>query len=384
MKRPILLLIALLTLGAGAMAQSSFADVPDGHWAGGAVERIADLGIVIGYPDGTFRGDDAFTRYQAALVVSRLLGVIDQNIGAMAAMTDDDIAALRDAMDGFADELAALDARVSSLESAESDVSRVDELERQVQSLRAEVDTLRAALADVETTPGPQGPEGPMGSTGPQGPEGPQGREGPQGPTGPEGPEGPEGPMGPTGPQGPAGEPAAAPPADLEPAEAEVEPEVEDREPVAAPRDARSPFYLGVAAVSELNDRFPARLIVGYDDLIGPIGVRATFDYGRQSPIDAAAITAAGHLTYRMDLGRLGAYVGAGGGYQVDLADSGQAAEGAFAGGLLGLDYGLFGNTALFVEGTVDYYFSAPPAGSPDYDYQQMYPSVAFGVAFRF
>lgn len=384
MRRPILLLLTLLTLGGGALAQSSFADVPDGHWAGGAVERIADLGIVIGYPDGTFRGDEAFTRYQAALVVSRLLDVIDQNIGAMAAMTDDDIAALRDAMNGFADELADLDARVASLESAESDASRVNELERQVEALRAEVDSLRAALADVETTPGPPGPEGPMGPPGPQGPEGPMG---PQGPEGPMGPAGPEGPQGPPGPQGPAGEPAAAPPADLAPTpepEAEAEPEVEDREPVAAPRDTRSPFYLGVAAVSELNDRVPVRLIVGYDDLLGPIGLRATFDYGRQSPIDAGAITAAGHLTYRLDLGRLGAYLGAGGGYQFDASDSGQAAEGAFAGGLFGVEYGLFGGTALFAEGMVDYYFDAPPAGSPDYAYEQLYPTVAFGVNLRF
>ena len=382
MRRPTLLVLTLLTLGGGAIAQSSFVDVPDGHWAGGAVERIADLGIVIGYPDGTFRGDEAFTRYQAALVVSRLLDVIDQNMGAMAAMTDEDIAALREAMNGFADELAALDARVASLESADSDASRVDELERQVEALRAEVDSLRAALADVETTPGPQGPAGPIGPPGPQGPAGPQGPDGPQGPIGP------EGPMGPPGPQGPAGESAAAPPpAELETApEAEqvAPPAAEDREPAAERRETRSPFYVGVAAVSELNDRVPVRLIVGYDDLLGPIGLRATFDYGRQSPIDAGAITAAGHLTYRMDLGRLGAYVGAGGGYQFDVADSGQAAEGAFAGGLFGVEYGLFGSTALFAEGMVDYYFDAPPAGSPDYAYDQLYPSVALGVAFRF
>ena len=194
--------------------------------------------------------------------------------------------------------------------------------------------------------------------------------------------------MGPPGPQGPAGESAAAPPpAELETApEAEqvAPPAAEDREPAAERRETRSPFYVGVAAVSELNDRVPVRLIVGYDDLLGPIGLRATFDYGRQSPIDAGAITAAGHLTYRMDLGRLGAYVGAGGGYQFDVADSGQAAEGAFAGGLFGVEYGLFGSTALFAEGMVDYYFDAPPAGSPDYAYDQLYPSVALGVAFRF
>ncbi|HZW99235.1 MAG TPA: S-layer homology domain-containing protein, partial [Trueperaceae bacterium] len=70
MKKLLVTLLAAVFLS-GAFAQSSFPDIPANHWAGDAVDRIADLGIVIGFPDGTFRGNEAFTRYQAALVVSR-------------------------------------------------------------------------------------------------------------------------------------------------------------------------------------------------------------------------------------------------------------------------------------------------------------------------
>src|SRR5690606_28671070 len=105
---------------------------------------------------------------------------------------------------------------------------------------------------------------------------------------------------------------------------------------VTPPVVERAPsFYVGLAAVSELNDRVPARFVVGTDRLLGPIGFRATVDYGRQSPIDQGTLAFAGHLTYRFDLDRIGAYVGAGAGYQLDLMNWGQANDGLFAGGLL-------------------------------------------------
>lgn len=50
--------------------------VPFEHWAYDAVQMLADQGILIGYPDGTFRGDRAMTRYEFAQAVSRVLQAI--------------------------------------------------------------------------------------------------------------------------------------------------------------------------------------------------------------------------------------------------------------------------------------------------------------------
>jgi len=47
--------------------------VPFDHWAYDAVQQLSDLGVIIGYPDGTFRGDRAITRYEFAMAVSRIL-----------------------------------------------------------------------------------------------------------------------------------------------------------------------------------------------------------------------------------------------------------------------------------------------------------------------
>jgi hypothetical protein len=133
MKRFLIAVLAVL-LASGAMAQQPpFPDVPAGHWAEDAVARIADLGIVIGFPDGTFRGNEGFTRYQAALVVSRLLDVIAEDIAAAQALTAEDLAALRNAVQELASDLAALGVRVGDVE--------------------ADVDMLRADVAVLEDVP---------------------------------------------------------------------------------------------------------------------------------------------------------------------------------------------------------------------------------------
>ncbi|CAN5466956.1 hypothetical protein BH24DEI1_BH24DEI1_15260 [soil metagenome] len=94
----ITLLATLLASGALAQEQPAFPGIPAGHWAADAVNRIADLGIVIGFPDGTFRGNEGFTRYQAALVVSRLLNVIAEDVAAIGALSAEDLTALRNAV----------------------------------------------------------------------------------------------------------------------------------------------------------------------------------------------------------------------------------------------------------------------------------------------
>ena len=44
-----------------------------GHWAQAQIEQLAKLGILGGYPDGTFQPDKPITRAEVAAIVSRLL-----------------------------------------------------------------------------------------------------------------------------------------------------------------------------------------------------------------------------------------------------------------------------------------------------------------------
>lgn len=50
-----------------------FPDVPKGHWAYDFVKDLSDKGYLVGYPDGTFKGDKPMTRYEFATAVYRAL-----------------------------------------------------------------------------------------------------------------------------------------------------------------------------------------------------------------------------------------------------------------------------------------------------------------------
>lgn len=49
-----------------------FKDVPKSHWAAKDIARAAELGLLKGYPDGTFKPEANITRAEAAVVTTRL------------------------------------------------------------------------------------------------------------------------------------------------------------------------------------------------------------------------------------------------------------------------------------------------------------------------
>lgn len=73
------LALALTAIMVWALAVPAFAatepfpDVPQDHWAYEAVESLRTAGLIEGYPDGTFSGERTFTRYEMAMVFSRIL-----------------------------------------------------------------------------------------------------------------------------------------------------------------------------------------------------------------------------------------------------------------------------------------------------------------------
>lgn len=82
MKRTVAMLIAVLLAMAVAMPAmaSPYPDVPDYHWATESIKELTALGIFEGYPDGTFKGPQATTRYELAVVIARLLKWLDERI----------------------------------------------------------------------------------------------------------------------------------------------------------------------------------------------------------------------------------------------------------------------------------------------------------------
>ncbi len=98
------MLLAALTMP--AMAAPLFPDVPENHWASDAVRSLAARGLVEGYPDGTFKGDRAATRWEVAMVVARLLAKMEQEHTTFA--TKAELDELRRLTEALREELAAL------------------------------------------------------------------------------------------------------------------------------------------------------------------------------------------------------------------------------------------------------------------------------------
>ena len=68
------LTLALLNLLFLAPSQAAvkFGDLPDDYWAKEAVTQIASLGVLTGYPDGTFRPNAPITRAEFAAILVKL------------------------------------------------------------------------------------------------------------------------------------------------------------------------------------------------------------------------------------------------------------------------------------------------------------------------
>ena len=101
-------LTTALVVGAASTtfaAANPFEDVPADHWAYDAIAQLAADGVVEGYGDGTYRGDQEITRYEMAQMIARAM-----------AKGGGDKALIDKLAAEFADELNNLGVRVANLE----------------------------------------------------------------------------------------------------------------------------------------------------------------------------------------------------------------------------------------------------------------------------
>lgn len=103
-----------LITGTALAAQNPFSDVPEDSWAYDAVSQLAADGIIDGYPDGTYKGQNTMTRYEMAQITARAMAKTDLDKADKALV--DKLAA------EFAEELDNLGVRVSELEKKSDNV----------------------------------------------------------------------------------------------------------------------------------------------------------------------------------------------------------------------------------------------------------------------
>ena len=95
-------------------------DLDPTSWAYQSIINLVNDGIIVGYPDGTFKGNRPLTRYEAAVMVERAVQYLTKQLAnpqTAASVSPADITALRNLLDEFRGDIDALKLRVAALDS---------------------------------------------------------------------------------------------------------------------------------------------------------------------------------------------------------------------------------------------------------------------------
>jgi len=137
-----------------ALAQDNFPDTPANHWAYEALARMKRDGLLVGYPDGLYRGARPASRYELAVamhaVYTNLQGKIDgmsEQLKNLGTVNPQDIQNLKD-------QIAALQSQVDSMKGWGDDIAALkkatEEFDRELRSLGVDVEQMKKDLGDLE------------------------------------------------------------------------------------------------------------------------------------------------------------------------------------------------------------------------------------------
>lgn len=148
MKKTLVVVVMAMTLGLCSMVKASnLVDVPSGHWAADAVNRLSDLGLVVGYPDGTYKGGQAMTRYEYAMIVDRLVKWADDKF-----CTKDGCKGTVTTVDGVKVDTSGF-ASNADLEEVKAIIKKLSaEFKDELAALNQKVDVLDGRVGTLETT----------------------------------------------------------------------------------------------------------------------------------------------------------------------------------------------------------------------------------------
>jgi hypothetical protein len=149
---------SMMLATSAAYAQSGpFQDVPADHWAYSAVDNLQKKKIVIGYPDGTYGGKRAMTRYEFAVAIDRLLTSLPTppavNLDGYAKLTDLEPYAKKSDLAGFATK-ADVDTLRKLVQEFETELTTLgvdlDKVKKQVDALEGRVKAIETELKRVK------------------------------------------------------------------------------------------------------------------------------------------------------------------------------------------------------------------------------------------
>lgn len=146
---------------APAFAQDQFPDVPENHWAYEALANMKKEGLLVGYPDGLFRGGRPASRYELAVAIhatyQRLKGMIDglqQQVDTIKGGTTPAGGVSAAEFQALKDTVAALEASVNNMKGWGDDVANLKRMattfEKDIASLGVDVEAMKKDLTDIQ------------------------------------------------------------------------------------------------------------------------------------------------------------------------------------------------------------------------------------------
>src|SRR5580693_2003465 len=79
-------------------------DIPSNSWAYQSIVQLVNDGIIVGYPDGTFKGNRPMTRYEAVVMVERAVEYVTKQLAnpqSAPQVSSADLDAVRGLLDQF-------------------------------------------------------------------------------------------------------------------------------------------------------------------------------------------------------------------------------------------------------------------------------------------
>jgi hypothetical protein len=136
-----------------AVAQDNFPDVPANHWAYEALAKMKAEGLLVGYPDGLYRGPRPASRYELAVamhaVYTNLKNLIDgmqTQLDALKTLNPQDIQNLKDAV-------AQLQNEVNAMKGWGDDIAALkkatEEFDRELHALGVDVEAMKRDLGSL-------------------------------------------------------------------------------------------------------------------------------------------------------------------------------------------------------------------------------------------
>lgn len=163
MKRTLTLALSTVlgaSLAIPALAQENFPDVPENHWAYEALREMKREGLLMGYPDGLFRGGRPASRYEMAVAlhgswlrVKSLTDGLNSQIAALTERIERGTGMDPNELRSLRDSLAAAQQAIDNMKSWGDDIANMKRMastfERELASMGVDVEAMKKSLSDL-------------------------------------------------------------------------------------------------------------------------------------------------------------------------------------------------------------------------------------------